>query len=416
MGRPPSKPAPIAEAGLRARVVRPCKPEPGGPPAWYWRASRREGGAELTIAGRRVDGLSLVQRETVRAWLQELATGGAKPKASAERPIATVADLLDAWMSDRVAGGDHLAERSLLAAEGAVTRIAGRSEDQRGRRDVPASELAGVLVSRLQLQDLEAFVRTSTRLQRRATSTVHRDLKFLSQAWAWGRRRGLTPDRALDLPTVHVERIRPDYHPTADDLARVLEQLRMEWERDVLTVLWWTGMRIGELAVLLVSDADLSPGREALHIPDVEGAKTGARTVPLMGEGLAAVRRLIGERGPDQGLVPVSGNRLRNRLGAQVRAASVRAGVPPFVLHGIRGAYVDRAWRSGMDPSVLPALLGHSAVESLKTYRQVRELEARAAMAATAVEIQRAPGEVRELVHPRHKSASHDGSVGRGRR
>jgi integrase/recombinase XerD len=325
------KPRAFSVGRVRVAVVR--GPKTG---RWYWRATRNRG------------------RETV--W-----TGWATP-AEAERAVAaTVLDgpadtahltnadeLLRAWLAHLEDHRPDLAEASMRSYRLTVRRLQGLGA-------------SGWLLSRMQ-RSLPSIAATMRR--RWSPRTVRTDLERLGAAWTWARREGGV-EGPLQLPDVKIPR-QPRRVPTPGEVARVLDQVEIDWRRFGLRLMYATGARIGEVARMTWGQVDLEAGVLILD------GKTGPRPFPLRGDLRELVARWASTRDPERPeVLGVTYNSARVGLDRALRQGCKAASVRHFSSHAFRRAAVDQLARSGVDVATAAALLGHSPEVMLEHYRQV---------------------------------------------
>lgn len=386
--KPPKRPAPVSVEPPRGPAIhaRPIRPPTPRQADWYWRATVYADAGERTVwTGR-------ATREGVVAALWQLVGRGehlqAAPPDQAEVEICTVADLLAHWRGHLVHARGDLAPAT-VATYTAHTRV--------------VEEVLGpVLLEQLGRADLDRYrgvvtrppPEGSVRRTARSPGTLHLDFACVEMAWRWGRSVGACPDRDLDLPHVQPKPVRERYTPTAGEVAAVVRHLG-GWQRDMVTLQWATGCRVGELAALLVEDVDVA--RAEIVVGRHTGAKkTGARRVPVPPDTVPLLRRLVGARTGALPLWPATFETVRHAMNDVIAEACEAAKIPIWTTHGLRRAYVIRAIRAGVDVATVATITGHSVEELLKTYRQVHDDDRRAAMARLPGALPR--GEVFELV------------------
>jgi integrase len=338
------RPSPITVGKVRIRVKR--GPREDG--RWYWRADRAVGHREredVWVGWATPDEAT----EAVKAL-----PGQATAAAASEGQVRTVFDLLDCWVGSQNERAD-VSPRTAATCKAAADRLC-------------ATQLCHVRLDALDRLALERHRDGRVRIGDGA-STIARDLKYLRQAWRWGREVGVAPAR--DLPTIRVEqressRVYTDYTPTRVEVAQLIGAAT-GWVRQALVLLWATGARIGELADLTWADVDGG----ALTLD----GKTGSRTVPLH----PSIWREVAtweRRRPADRVLPVSRSRVVVRVGTWLAEASARLRLGGQVSpHGIRRAVVDALYAAGVGPDREAALLGHSAATALAHYRKVRAHE-----------------------------------------
>ncbi|MFG1602430.1 tyrosine recombinase XerC [Actinoplanes sp. NPDC049265] len=210
---------------------------------------------------------------------------------------------------------------------------------------------------------------------------------------AWAHQQGLAgidPGTQLasarahrDLPTVlrsdqAAELVEAPAARAADDPLEIAVELR---DRAVLEVLYATGIRVGELCGLDLTDID--DGRRVLRVFG-KGAKE--RTVPY---GLPAQRALdawrehgrprLSSRG-EALFVGVKGGRLQPTVVRRIVSAAAQArGLPHISPHGLRHSAATHLLDGGADLRAVQDLLGHASLSSTQIYTHVSTERLRAA-------------------------------------
>ncbi len=141
----------------------------------------------------------------------------------------------------------------------------------------------------------------------------------------------------------------------------------------ILELLFSTGIRIGELVALNVSDVDLST-----HQVQITGRATRGRVVPLsaaVGDALVSYLELRGDRTLDTGALFVgrSGTRLtiysiENIFKKHVRIADIKRHVTP---HALRHTMAAMLVSSGTDIREVQEILGHASILSTQVYTRL---------------------------------------------
>ena len=339
---------------------------------WYWRAVyyANKGNEHAVWSG------WATRDEAERAIAKVVEAGTYKDKVPKEvRPPEnpTVRDLLETWVA-AVKKRTDLSEQTRRVYRQAARRL--------------LRVLDGVLLDRLDATTLAGF-RDRCLAADLATWTIEHDLVVLSQAWTWGRERGVAPNRDLPRTPVQVRPKKPKYTPTRDEILRVLEQLD-GWTALGFRLLYATGARIGDVGGLTWRDVDLDDRSVRFADDNAEGF----RVVPIIDDALVEILKC--HRGlPDRsvfGVTPESfSTGLRSALhgkgytqgGERKRfvGAIERAGVREFSPHALRRFAVDELARAGVDAGAACAITGHSAVTMLKHYRQATAEDKRNAVA-----------------------------------
>jgi site-specific recombinase XerD len=83
---------------------------------------------------------------------------------------------------------------------------------------------------------------------------------------------------------IHTKAISPQELLNSDDIQRLLNIAGIEQDRCLVAVLWESGMRVGELMALTNKMVQMNEKDQEVifHIPDMQGCKTGRRTVPCV--------------------------------------------------------------------------------------------------------------------------------------
>lgn len=322
----------------------------------YWRVRTRD-------STRRTVGKGWWTPAEAQVAVAALVTQGIPSSPSSRRDVRTVGDLLVRWTShqeQRQKAGE-IAERSLTNYRQSVRYWRSTIDD--------------VLIERLTRVLVEDQV-TAWQAKGVAPRTCKLAVDVLAAAVKWGEPRGHVPRPAPDLRRLSSLRIREDEHvnndytPTRQQAATVISHVPEGRDRDIVAVLALTGCRVGEAAALTVGDVDLTgrvltisgrdPGRR-------RRGKVKPRRWPIQGELAPLLRRLAGDRPPDEYLIgglPVDCSDMTARVIEQACAA---AGVPRFTAHGLR-RLVAMELLEVADARSVSELTGHSVTVLLKSY------------------------------------------------
>lgn len=228
---------------------------------WYWRADTAQGKRRATVWS----GWGTPD-EAEAATMAALRADGAAPRHEVEQ-VRSVLDLLDCWVASQEERRD-VSPMTSRNSRAAAARLAG--------------VIGGVRVAEVDRRVVERYRDRSGD----SGATIARDLKYLRQAWRWGREVGAVVG---ELPSVRVQRrepVRTRYTPTRPEVAALLERVtaRSAAGRRGLVLLAATGARPGELVRLRWSE--VAGDCSWLEVT----GKTGARRVDLH-PGIAAELR-----------------------------------------------------------------------------------------------------------------------------
>jgi len=268
--------------------------------------------------------------------------------------------LLEAWVAAQKARHEA----------GDLTKYGYRNGRNDGRH--LASGIGQLSLDRLDAAQIEKY-RNARLKSGAASSTVHRELKTLRAAWAWGRALGVTPDRSLPGVAVKIQPTRDKHTPSQADIQAAIGTMRVgSWFRWVAEILAETGARVGEIAELTWDDVDRR--NETISLT----GKGETRTFPIT-ERIAALL----DRAPNPGAGHPHGttsSMVRGHFSSrELKRACEKAKVKRFSAHGLRRAAVDALARAGVDIGTAADLIGHSPEVMLKAYRQVSDADRRAA-------------------------------------
>lgn len=196
----------------------------------------------------------------------------------------------------------------------------------------------------------------------------------------------------------HVQRARRTARPTPvhhDEVEALLRASRCWRDRFLMVILWFCGLRVGEVLGLRRSDLHLVPSAAVLgcsmpgphlHVvardnPNGARAKSGERTVPVRSEVLACYDRYLAEREAcsaarncDFVLVniahaplgrPMSSDTVRKWLAVMSRRAGLDRLITP---HMFRHATATELLARGTSIDVVKELLGHASIRSTEVY------------------------------------------------
>lgn len=354
------RPAVQVYGAIRARAIR----GPNGD-AWYWRAERHVDSATETVWS---GWATLAELPDVLG-----AVASVKPAKAPEVPsvLVTARDLLEHWYAGQNAREDIRAKTKVV---------------DRYFADQLCDGLGTVPLRTVGFGDLERYRDTRLRAGA-ATRTVEHEIRKFGQAWRWGRRRRLVPDREIDLPKIRVTATRPKRTPTRDEARCVLAAMDpTTWPYVATLIIAHTGLRIHEVAALRWRDLRLDGPEPVLNVPD--RTKTGWRLVPITPAVATVLRAWRGRaRGDERVFKVVEGTILTSLSQRYIPAACEAAGVERFTPHALRRMVVDSLYDAGVEPATAGTITGHSPLTALRNYRGVAVERRRSAMALAGLDL-----------------------------
>lgn len=348
----PKRPKPLAVDPIKARVIR----GPNAEGRWYWQAVvYRDAGERTVWTG------WATRDEAARELAAISAVGDFAGDRRPDPTVETIGDVLETWLGAQEARADI---------------VAGTLKNYTIRAKSLHSGIGAVRPDRLDVVTLERY-RDARLHSGGAPATVAKELKILRFAWRWGRELGYCPARELPRVAIRVHPVRTRQTPTRADVLGVLDHLE-GWPYLAVRLLFATGARVGEIAVLRWEAVDLARATIMLR------GKTGARAFPLSPDVAALLRPLAGA--PADLVLGVTPSMVRGHLGTRhLAAACERAGVPRFSPHGLRRAAVDALLRAGVDVGTAASLMGHTPAVMLSAYRQATDEDRRQAITSAAL-------------------------------
>src|SRR2546423_2047158 len=219
--------------------------------------------------------------------------------------------------------------------------------------------------------DYKAHLRT---VQRRQAATVNRRLAALRKFFLWAQATG----RITELPTATVKGV-PAAPRTPKSLAkRDVDRLIREAQKcnnrnlAIVQLLRHTGLRVGELCALRLSDIRTSERKGSVLVRSGKGDKD--RTVPLnrdVREALEAYLKVRPESADDYLFIGQRGEPLQTD-GVQliVRKLARRAGLEKVTPHVLRHSFAKHVLDAGEDLATVSRLLGHERLETTAIYTE----------------------------------------------
>ena len=155
-----------------------------------------------------------------------------------------------------------------------------------------------------------------------------------------------------------------------DEVQSIFKNVKNLKHRALLTLLYSSGLRIGEVIQLKIEDIDSD--RMLIHIRNGKGAKD--RLVPLAENVLKLLRSYYKQYRPEVYLFngesnsQYSATSIRRVLQKAVHKAYIKKRVTP---HTLRHSYATHLLERGTDLRYIQILLGHSSVKTTELYTHV---------------------------------------------
>lgn len=160
---------------------------------------------------------------------------------------------------------------------------------------------------------------------------------------------------------------------STEEIRRLLDGTRSDWERLAIRTLYYTGARASGLCGITWGDV-VSGGAGKVHGIRLVEKGTKERTVPIPEHLYRQLLRLT-RRGSKTRLFPVS----RREIWKIVHDAAKRSGlyregkhVSP---HWLRHSYASHLLEAGLSPRRVQALLGHSSLSTTQLYLDATPVE-----------------------------------------
>jgi site-specific recombinase XerD len=236
-------------------------------------------------------------------------------------------------------------------------------------------------LDRLTAMDVQDYI-TWGRQQGIKASTLNRRLAWLKQYATWGERQDIvSPEMRQRVKTVPIQR-KQQLAPrslSSPETRRLLKEVNVRGNpRDeaIISMLLFTGLRVGELVALELNDVSLSERKGTIQVR-AEIAKGGKeRAVPIPQKAREALHAYLEVRPADDGRALFIGR--QGQLSAEGVAAIVRKyaawarleGVTPHVLrHTFSYSYLEN---NDNDLVALADILGHSDLNTTRVYTRRR--------------------------------------------
>lgn len=263
--------------------------------------------------------------------------------------------------------------------------------------DYPAAEVtpAEMMKWAQQLRDGRPWVSTAdTGL---AESTVHTALVTVASAFKWGVQEGYLSRSPVRVPRKD-KALDPVEIPTRAQIDAVIKRVESGGAvyvakglenrarpnpavADMMHIALWAGLRVSEIAGLVVGDVDLDAGFIHVRAQLARDGKrrvavkshTSRRDVPVAPALVPVLRRLTVGRAPDAWLlVSSNGHPVQvSYAGKVVRYAAESVGAPGVHFHALRHFFVSSMLTAGVAVQDVAAVAGHTPATTLETYAHV---------------------------------------------
>ena len=230
-----------------------------------------------------------------------------------------------------------------------------------------------------------------------AESTVHTALVTVASAFKWGVQEGYLTRSPVRVPRKD-KALDPVEIPTRAQIDAVIKRVETGGAKyvakglenvtrpnpavaDMMHIALWAGLRVSEIAGLVVGDVDLDAGfihvraqlsRDGKRRAPVK-SHTSRRDVPIAPALVPVLRRLTVDRAPDEWLlVSNNGHPVQvSHAGKVVRYAAENVGAPGVHFHALRHFFVSTMLTAGVAVQDVAAVAGHTPATTLETYAHV---------------------------------------------
>jgi site-specific recombinase XerD len=216
-----------------------------------------------------------------------------------------------------------------------------------------------------------------------APATINRCLSALRRFFSWAKENGYVENQ----PTKRIRNVEiTDHGPRLLDrkqwyrLQRSVEQAKGNQgirDRCVILLLYHTGVRVGELATLLLSDLTLGERSGSVQVRRGKGNKS--RRVPLNAEARSAIREYLKVRPSSEEQSLLMGHRGEPLSAHAIYDVVVkygrRAGLDDVTPHTLRHSFARALIVAGTPLSDVADLLGHSSLDTTRIYTKASETD-----------------------------------------
>ena len=370
------RPKPFTLDRIRCRVLR--GPHREVPERWYWQAVRYEDGEQIHVwAG-------WATAEEARKALAPILLGLQAAPSKPEHRMETIKDLLETWLAWQL-DQPHLGEA--------------RKSNSKKETQHLVSVIGDVVIVRTDTTTLEEYQRVRLR-EGASTGVIRNEISTMIQAWSWGGRMDIAPDRRLRRPRLKHKPRRIDYVPDAVEFWKAVDAVPdvRAWARAMLLLMGATGARPGEIATLTWEDIHWRRRKIRLD------GKTGERLASVQQAVLDALEVIKPDPAAGR-ILPVSVTTARVDIRKILREACEAAAVPRFLPKQIRTMVENAMFDAGADPGVVSQQLGHTPEVSFRHYRKAKARRVEEVMEGAGIGIRPGGNVVSLNEHRRSKDA-----------
>jgi len=218
------------------------------------------------------------------------------------------------------------------------------------------------------LTTLESYTVYRTKSEKADVKTAYTDALVIKNAFKWASRPAralMTRNPALDWETSKPVKPKRRMY-TTEEVCKLETEVR-PWLRPVVTILAWSGMRIGELVNLRWSDVDLK--NEVIHVRVQDDWKPKGRrdrVIPMHPKVQAALRAArVGQYVISGG----HGGRLKESWCLEcLKQDQERLKLPEGDLHGFRRFFATTMMKAGVDTNTVREWGGWKSLETMLRY------------------------------------------------
>jgi site-specific recombinase XerD len=210
-------------------------------------------------------------------------------------------------------------------------------------------------------------------VEKRKPATINRKLAALKKFFAWAKAKGLIEDSPTDsVKGVSMQQRAPHAleKREVDKLIRTVERHGNRRDLAIVLTLRHTGVRVGELCNLTLSDVGLSERKGSLTVRSGKGGRY--RVLPLNADVRKALSEYLGIRG-----VKSTQSLFVGQRGAGLTSHGVElmlekytrfAGLEGVTPHTLRHSFAKHTLDAGTNLVAVAALLGHQRLETTAIY------------------------------------------------